>query len=44
VSLWEQLDGALPHFFHHVHALLDREFTDYWIEKDPFTGPHILQI
>jgi len=25
------LDGAPPHFSHHVHAFLDREFPECWI-------------
>jgi hypothetical protein len=24
-----QLDGAPPHFFHHVDAFMDREFSHY---------------
>jgi hypothetical protein len=28
-----QLDGAPPHFSHHVHAFLDRDFTACWIQR-----------
>jgi hypothetical protein len=33
--MWEvlQLGGVLPHFSHHVHAFLDREFPDHWIGR-----------
>jgi hypothetical protein len=28
-----QLDGAPPHFSHHVHAFLEGEFPDHWIGR-----------
>jgi hypothetical protein len=33
-------DDALPHFFHRIHAFLDREFPDNWVGRDPL----VLQI
>jgi hypothetical protein len=29
-----QSDGAPPHFSHHVHSFLDREFPDCWMGRD----------
>jgi len=34
------LDGAPPHFLHHVCAFVGKEFPDCWIGgRDPFHGP-----
>jgi hypothetical protein len=41
VGTFCQLDGAPPHFSHHVYAFLDGEFPDCWMYDMMYNVNHL---